>query len=299
MKLVKRLLLGTSVVLLALVVLVAGAVVVDGWQGAGRLEMVANARIPGGGGPDIRAYVARPSGPGPHPAVIMVHEFWGLNESIRAKADLLADAGYVVVAPDMFRGSSARWVPRAIYQVVRTPVDQINDDAGRVFDWLAAEPDVHPDRIAILGFCFGGRTALQYSLRQPRLAATAIFYGAVVTDTQKLQALPGPVLGIFGGADDTIPLDEVRAFEAGLAQVGVDHQISIYDGQPHAFVQSVAAIREGGPQGRAWAELLAFLERTLQAAPSGRRPVTPVAAADALGWDYLLALAWQHAGHAH
>lgn len=299
MKILKRVLVGLGVVLAVLVMLVVGAVVVDGLLGANRLDALTNTRIPNPSGPEIRAYVARPSTPGPHPAVIMIHEFWGLNESITKKADLLAQEGYVVIAPSMFRENTTDLLPRAIYQVVSTPVEQINADAEAVFQWLAAQPDVRADRIAIMGFCFGGRTSLQYSLQQPQLAATVIFYGSVETEPEKLMALSGPVLGIFGEADSSIPLDEVRAFESGLQQAGVPHQISIYPGQPHAFVESVEGIQAGGAQGQAWAELTAFLRENLQSETSSRRPVTPIMANEPIDWDYVLALAWLHAGHSH
>lgn len=300
MKLLRRVLIAAALLVAALVIFLFGSIFVDGLLGGGRLDAVTNTRLPNVGGPEIRAYVAKPATPGPHPAVIMIHEFWGLNESIREKADLLAESGYVVVAPDMFRGSSTSWIPRAIYQVATTPVEQINADAGAVFDWLATQPEVQADRIAILGFCFGGRTSMLFSLQQPKLAGTVIFYGSPVTEAERLRALPGPVLGIFGGADSSIPLEEVRAFEAGLEQAGVPHTVSVYEGQPHAFVSSVEGIKAGGAQGKAWAELLQFLEATLKNGATGERSVlSPVAANDFIGWDYLWALAWLHAGAGH
>lgn len=299
MKIIQRILIGLGVLIGVIVVLLVGAVGMDGLLTANRLDTLTNARIPNANGPEIRAYVARPSTPGPHPAVIMIHEFWGLTQAIQHKADLLAQEGYVVIAPDMFRGSTANWVPRAIYQVVSTPVTQINADAEAVFNWLATQPEVQADRIAIMGFCFGGRTALQYSLQQPNLAATVIFYGSLETEPEKLKALPGPVLGIFGEADSSIPLEEVRAFENGLQAAGVPHQISIYPGQPHAFVQSVEGIQAGGAQGQAWAELTAFLREALQSESSSRRLVTPIVANEPVSWNYLWALAWLHAEHTH
>lgn len=301
-KRLRRVLLWAGIVLVAVLFLLAGSIVVDGFGSAGRLESVTNVTIENTGGPDVRAYIARPAGAGRHPAVIMVHEFWGLNDSIRAKADLLAESGYVVVAPDVFRGSTTAWVPRAIYQVLSTPAEQANRDLDAVFAWLAAQPDVRADRVAIVGFCFGGRTSLLFSLHNPRLAGTVVFYGSPVTDAERLKSLPGPVLGIFGGADGSIPLDEVRAFEAGLQAAGVPHQVSIYDGQPHAFVDSVDAIRAGGAQGQAWAEMVTFLETTVKGETISRRPVGPAPAADFYGLRNLALLAFSHLvapAHAH
>ena len=191
--------------LLALVLLAAAflaiSVAVDGRGSVQRLDSVANTAIPGAGGPDVRAYVAKPSTPGPHPAVVMIHEFWGLNPDIVSKADLLAQEGYLVVAPDVFRGSTTGYLPRAIYQVVSTPAEEINEDLDAVVAWTKQQPSADPSRIGIVGFCFGGRSSLQYSLHNPTLQATAVFYGEPVTDPERLATIQGPVLGIFGGAD--------------------------------------------------------------------------------------------------
>ena len=275
MRLLRKIVLWALGIVAALALLLAASVVIDMLIGGGRLDALANTSIANPAGPAVRAYVARPSTPGPHPAVIMIHEFWGLKSEIVGKADALAQEGYVVIAPDMFRGSSTSWVPRAIYQVVSTPAEQIDGDLDAVFGWLAAQGDVQPDKIAIMGFCFGGGTSLRYSTHNPKLAATAMFYGSVIADPERLKALPGPLLGIFGGADNSIPVAEVRAMEAALAQAGIPNQISIYDGQPHAFVKSIEEIREGGPQQQAWDELRAFLRQALQ--PSAQGAFAPAA----------------------
>lgn len=298
MKLIRRILIGLVAVLGVTVILVVGAVIVDGLIGGRRLDEVTNTRIPNNNGPEIRAYIARPSTPGPHPAVIMIHEFWGMNDEIRSKAEALAQDGYVVVAPDLFRGSTAAWVPRAIYQVVTTPQEQLLNDLDAVFAWLASQPDVTADRIAIMGFCFGGGTSLRYSLHNNRLAGTVVLYGSPVADPAQLKSLPGPVLGIFGSADNSIPVSEVKAFEAALNEAGVPNQISIYENQPHAFVKSIEEIQQGGAQGQAWEEVRTFLKETLQGSNSLKRNAAPTFADGRADWGYLLMLAFEHSiGH--
>jgi carboxymethylenebutenolidase len=226
----------------------------------------------------------------------MIHEFYGLNESIVGKAEGLAEAGYVVVAPDTFRGSTTAWIPRAIFQVIRTSSEQVNQDLDTVYAWAAAQPDIDPDRIGVLGFCYGGRASLSYSLHNPRLAATVIFYGSPETDPQVLRALPGPVLGIFGGADTSIPLAEVDAFEAGLDQAGIPNEITIYEDQPHAFLTSMQAIRAGGTPGEAWAQMLAFLETHLkQARSSDKNAGRGIAYRPPFPWSYYARLVYEHA----
>lgn len=283
MRLLGRVLLWLALFVAALALLLALSIPIDAALGRGRVGTLTNTAIPGPAG-EVRAFVARPATPGPHPAVIMIHEFWGLRDDIVGKAEALAEEGYVVVAPDTFRGGSTGWIPRAIYQTVTTPPEQVSADLDAVYAWLAAQPDVAADRIAIIGFCYGGRTSLLYSLHNPAIAATGIFYGMADATPEQLRALGGPVLGIWGGADSSIPLEEVQALEANLEAAGVPHSFSVYEGQPHAFVTSIEAIRQGGPQGEAWAELLAFLEGALRGdgAPTGAAPTYPAGGAPTL-----------------
>lgn len=296
MKIFKRVLLGLLILLAAFVVLLAGSVLVDTAIGGGRLDGVTNTTIPGAnGGPDVRAYVARPEGEGPFPTVIMIHEFFGLNESIVSKADLLAEEGYLVVAPDTFRGSTTSWIPRAIYQVITTKPESINADLDSVYAWLTSQPDGDPQRIAVAGFCYGGRASLAYSLHNNQLAGTVVFYGSPETDPQVLKKLPGPVLGIFGGADQSIPVEEVKAFDSALTEAGVPHEITIYDGQPHAFVKDAAGIEAGGAQGQAWAQMLAFLETNLRNKSTLHGNMVTNDYTAPFDWKYYTMLVYEHA----
>src|SRR5690606_11773804 len=191
----------------------------------------------------------------------MIHEFYGVNERLISKADLLAEEGYLVIVPDTFRGSTTAWIPRAIYQVINTKQEDVNADLDSVYAWLESQPDVDISRVGIVGFCYGGRVSLLYSLHNPNMAATVIFYGSSETSPEILKNLSGPVLGIFGGADASILLEEVNALESGLQQAGIPHQISIYEGQPHAFMVDADGIKAGGAQAQAWNEMLIFLEQ--------------------------------------
>jgi carboxymethylenebutenolidase len=246
------------------VLLVAGSIVVDGGIGQGRVAEVTNTDITAPDGTTVRAYVARPDAPGTYPAVIMIHEFWGVREPIVGKAEALADEGYIVIAPDTYRGVATDWFPRAIYQSITVPQERVNTDLDGVYQWLIAQPDVQSDKIAIMGFCYGGGKALRYSLTNSELAATVVFYGSPITDTVTLEQLPAPVLGIFGTADQQIPVAEVNAFEQALDEAEIPNQVTLYEGQPHAFVKSIEEIRLGGVQGQAWTEFVAFLDETLK-----------------------------------
>jgi len=295
-KIIKRVLLGLLAVIVGVPLLIGLSIAVDFAIGGNRLDALTNTTIPGvNGGPDVRAYVAKPEGEGPFPTVIMIHEFYGLREAIVGKADLLAQEGYLVIAPDTFRGSTTSLIPRAIYQVITTKPEDVNADLDSVYAWLESQPDVDAKRIAIAGFCYGGRSSLAYSLHNNKLAATVIFYGSPVTDVAVLKTLPGPVLGIFGGADQSIPVEEVTAFDKALTEANVQHEITIYDGQPHAFVEGVEGIKSDEVQGAAWAQMLAFLETNLKIKSSAAQQTVMADYEAPFAWKYYVMLVYEHA----
>jgi carboxymethylenebutenolidase len=295
-KIIKRVLLGLLAVIVGVPLLIGLSIAVDFAIGGNRLDALTNTTIPGvNGGPDVRAYVAKPEGEGPFPTVIMIHEFYGLREAIVGKADLLAQEGYLVIAPDTFRGSTTSLIPRAIYQVITTKPEDVNADLDSVYAWLESQPDVDARRIAIAGFCYGGRSSLAYSLHNNKLAATIIFYGSPVTDVAILKTLPGPVLGIFGGADQSIPVEEVTAFDEALTEANVQHEITIYDGQPHAFVEGVEGIKSDEVQGAAWAQMLVFLETNLKNKSSAAQQTVMADYEAPFAWKYYVMLVYEHA----
>lgn len=258
-------------ILIGFMVVIAASVIIDRGMGVNRLDGITNTVIPNGNEPAIRAYVARPSGTGPFPVVIMVHEWWGLKAEIAGKADALAKDGYIVVAPNLFRGNTTDWFPTAIWQVSNTPTTQIDGDLDAVLQWINNQPDANHNQIAIMGFCFGGGTALRYSVNTPAITATAVFYGSVITDPAELKKIQGPVLGIFGGADTMIPQKDVSAFDDGLTAAGIPHQVTTYDGEPHAFVKSIADINKGGNQQKAWNQLREFLAKAFSGQAMSRQ----------------------------
>jgi carboxymethylenebutenolidase len=295
MKWFKRIILGLLIAIIVIILVTALSIPADGVLGKDRIDSVTNATIPGiNGGPDVKAYLAKPDGPGPFPVVIMIHEFFGLNESIVGKAEGLAEEGYYVIAPDTFRGSTTSWIPRAIYQVITNKPEQVNVDLDSVYTWLESQPEVDSDRIGIAGFCYGGRASLLYSLHNEGIAASVVFYGSPETDPEVLKSLPGPVLGIFGGADMSIPVNEVRAFEAGLNAADIQNEITIYEDQPHAFVTDIQSIRAGGVQSEAWNQMLDFLEKNLKQEGSSR-DISPSIHSSNFPWHYYVMLVYEHA----
>jgi carboxymethylenebutenolidase len=224
-----------------------------------------NVRIPGPDGVTIEAYLALPSGSGRRPAVLMIHEWWGLNNDIARMADALADEGYVVLAADAYRGEVARNVPGASSLVRGTPQERIAADLDAQLAWLRDHRRVDADRVASLGFCFGGTQSMRMGTRRSELAAVVIFYGGgPITDAGELGVMrqAGPVLGIYGEEDGNIPVSEVQAFEQALEEQDVKHTITIYPGVGHAFVKS-DTYDNGETAEEAWNQMVAFLNDTL------------------------------------
>lgn len=217
-------------------------------------------------GTTLRGYLATPdSGSGPFPAVLMIHEWWGLNQDIAALADALAEEGFVVLAPDAFRGSVAQTPQAARTQVTETPREQIFGDLDAALDYLKSRRDVDADRVGSVGFCFGGTHSMYLGTRRSDLAAVSTFYGGgPITDPDELGHLGrnGPVLGVFGAQDGSIPISEVEEFEAALESRNAEVTVTIYPGVGHAFVGS-ENYDQGGTAGAAWGQMVAFFEENL------------------------------------
>ena len=259
----KRIGLGLLALLVGLVLVVAGLIGYDTVFGRD-ITAVTNITYPGPDGQTLHGYLAQPDTPGPHPGVLLIHEWWGLNEEITALADELAGAGFVVLAPDSYRGQTTSLIPRAIWLVTTTPQPQIAADIDSALAYLHQLDTVDEARVGSVGFCFGGRQSLWLGLRQPDLlAATVLFYGGPETEIEALRPLSQPVLGIFGRDDSSIPLTNVAAFEQSLQQLGITHTVTIYDDVGHAFLNS-ENIHVPGQARAAWEQMLDFLNTHLQ-----------------------------------
>lgn len=226
----------------------------------------ANVTYTAADGTQLNGYLAEPAGDGPFPAVLLIHEWWGLNQDITEIADELAAEGYVVLAPDALRGQLTDQIARAIAINSSTPQEQVDSDLDDALAYLMSIPIVDPSRVAAWGFCFGGRNAFYLGTRHPDLAAVVDFYGGGVdvSGPDDLGAMTGPFLGIFGETDASIPLEEVDALEAALVEAGITHEITVYPGVGHAFLNSENLTNTNEPAGQAWTQTLTFLDTNLR-----------------------------------
>jgi carboxymethylenebutenolidase len=176
-----------------------------------------------------------PHGAGPHPALVVIHEWWGLNDWIKQEAAGYAAKGYVTLAVDLYRGKVAT-DPEMAHELSRgLPQDQGVRDLTAAVALLQHRKDVRPDRIGAVGWCMGGGYALQLAIASPALRAVAVNYGALPTDPAFLAKIQAAVLGNFGGQDRGIPPDAVHAFAAAMQALGKPVDAKIYPQAGHAF----------------------------------------------------------------
>jgi|HubBroStandDraft_2_1064218.scaffolds.fasta_scaffold238142_1 carboxymethylenebutenolidase len=183
----------------------------------------------------VRGVLYTPSGKGPFPAIIVIHEWWGLNDWVKDQASKLADQGYEALAIDLYRGKVAT-TPEMAHELLRgVPEDRAKRDLHAAFEFLQSQPNVKKDRIGAIGWCMGGGYSLDVALQEPTLAADVINYGQLATDSEALKKINAPVLGLFGGQDQGITPDDVHKFEAAMKQQGKKIDIKIYDDGGHGF----------------------------------------------------------------
>ena len=186
--------------------------------------------LPSGG--TSTAYVARPKGAA-HGALLVLHEWWGLNDWVKSESDRYAGQGYLVLAVDLYGGRVASTAEEAqkLMGALEEKASTEIEVAG--IDWLAQA--LPGKKIATLGWCMGGGQSLNASLAsRGKVSATVIYYGLPVTDVSVLKRLQGPVLGIWAKRDGWITPEKVAAFDLALKDAGIKHEFRSYDAD-HAF----------------------------------------------------------------
>ena len=203
------------------------------------------------------------------PAVVMIHEWWGLNDNIKNMAETLAKEGYVVLAVDLYNGKVANTAESAqnlVSKVRENPSESINNLQHAV-RYLASLENVDSSKIASLGWCFGGGQSLQLALNtEPEypLAATIIYYGNLVSDQESISKIKWPVLGIFGDQDQSISVQSVKQFEDALNKNGITNEIYIYKGVGHAFANPSGDNYAPQETQDAWQKTVSFLNKYLK-----------------------------------
>ena len=203
------------------------------------------------------------------PAVVMIHENKGLNDYIKESANLLAKNGYVVLAVDLFNGEVVTNNQERSGQLtgaIRENPGIAIENMKAAVNYLRSLDNVEPSKIASLGWCFGGQQSLQLAInsKDDPLAATVIYYGRLTNDSQAISNITSPVLGIFGGKDQSISVDSVMQFQKALNDTGITNEIHVYPNVGHAFANPSNDNYAPTETADAWKKTLDFLNRNLQ-----------------------------------
>lgn len=218
---------------------------------------------------DTTAYLSLPASGKPKSAVLVIHEWWGLNDHVKHWADRLAADGYAALAVDLYGGAVATTREEALenMRAVDDEVALATLQAGLKF--LAEDGRVKAEKVACIGWCFGGGWSLQLAMAAPDLDAAVIYYGRLVDDPEQLEKIRAPLLGVFGKRDTGIPTEAVDAFEAAMKKAKRPATILRYDAD-HAFANPSSARYDSANATAAWKQVRAFLREQLRVEPEGQ-----------------------------
>jgi carboxymethylenebutenolidase len=215
---------------------------------------------------NLVGYLAMPEDAAePLPGIIVIHEWWGLNDNIKAMTRRLAGEGYVALAVDLYAGSTAETPEAAqvLMAALTSDPDGARSNLRQAYDYL--EKYALAPRIASVGWCLGGGWSLQTALLFPNdLDAMVMYYGQVVTDRERLATLNMPILGFFGAEDASIPVREVQDFRAKLMDLGKNAEVLIVPRVGHAFANPSGGNYDERAATESWETMRAFLERHLK-----------------------------------
>jgi carboxymethylenebutenolidase len=217
---------------------------------------------------NLVGYLAMPADAAePLPGIIVIHEWWGLNDNIKAMTRRLAGEGYVVLAVDLYGGATATTpdAAQALMAAVIEDPEAAGSNLRQAYDYL--EKYALAPRIASVGWCLGGGWSLQAAWLLPdALDATVMYYGQIMTDRNRLAAIDVPLLGFFGGLDASIPVRGVQEFRTTLQELGKNAEVLIYPRADHAFANPSGGNYNEEAANDSWDKTLAFLTRHLKLA---------------------------------
>ncbi len=199
------------------------------------------------------------------PAVIVLQEWWGVDEHIRSVCDRLAAEGFYALAPDLYRGETTAQPSEAQQKMMAMSMAQVEKDMCGAADYLASQPGVQGPGVGAVGFCLGGGLAIWAAATCPNIAAAVTYYYVMPHGKPDFTKIKGPVLGHFGTADEFIALDDARQLEAELRDAGVDTTFHYYEGAGHAFFNDTDRLGTYDQQDAetSWQRTVGFLREAL------------------------------------
>jgi carboxymethylenebutenolidase len=218
------------------------------------------------GADTVQALLVTPGGTGPFPAVIVIHEWWGLNDWVKDRGRDLAKEGYVALAVDLYRGKVTDKQDEAHQYMMGTPEERAARDLKAAFAYLQGRKDVKKDHIGSVGWCMGGKYSLLLAVQEPGLKACVAYYGMPPTDEAAIAKIKAAVLGNYGAEDKGPSPEQVKTFEAAMKKAGKPVDIKLYEGAGHAFANvnnPWGGYREAAAKD-AWSRTLAFFAKHLK-----------------------------------
>jgi carboxymethylenebutenolidase len=218
-------------------------------------------------GGETPAYLARPADE-PAPGVVVLQEWWGLDDHIRSVCDRFAEEGFVALAPDLYRQEPTTQPDEAQQRMMALSMDQAEQDMRAAAQYLAALDGVEGERVGAVGFCLGGGLAVWAAAASPLISATVSYYYVMPHGKPDFSKITGPVLGHFGREDEFVSLTDARALEAELRAAGVDVTFVFYPQAGHAFFNDTNRLGTYNSDiaTRSWERTVAFLRDHLLAA---------------------------------
>jgi carboxymethylenebutenolidase len=216
-----------------------------------------------GAGP-TKGYLATPPG-GQGPAVIVLQEWWGVEEHIRSVCDRLAGEGFFALAPDLFDGETTTQPSEAEQKLMALQMEKAEPQMCAAAEYLAGLDGVEGDDVGSLGFCLGGGLSVWASATCPKVTAAVSYYYVMPHGKPDFTNIKGPVLGHFGTADEFIPHDDAKALEGELRDAGLDVTFHYYDGNGHAFFNEVDRLGTYDAEAAqlSWERTVSFLRSAL------------------------------------
>lgn len=215
-------------------------------------------------GKNVSGYLARPADKQKHPGLILIHEWWGLNDNIRQNARKFAELGYVALAVDLYEGESATTPDQArkLATGVRNNVEGAFKNLKSAVAFMKGHASTNPDRVASIGWCFGGGWSYQIAKNGLGVKSSIIYYGRF-NSKDDLSKMRATILGHFGANDRGIKVDSVEEFQAKLKTLSGDHEIYIYENAGHAFANEGGSRYNKKAADLAWKRTVTFLEKYL------------------------------------
>lgn len=227
----------------------------------------------------IPLYIARPAAAGRYPLLVVVHEIFGAHEHIKDVGRRFAKQGYVALVPELYSREGGVGHLQSIQDILpivrKVPDAQVMQDIDAAVAYAQGQPYSQGDRLGITGYCWGGRIVWLYAAHNPKLNAGVAWYGRLVAQEHTpeqpkdvlslVPQLHAPVLGLYGGADQGIPVADVEKVKAALKEANKTAEFVVYPDTPHAFFADYRPSYREEAARDAWNRALGWFSKHLKA----------------------------------